>query len=779
MRRSLSPFNITKSSSGKFAFATLKDIGSVSLTNTDVPSVKTFTQMYNTAYDRVKKRDSTPLSAKQRSLNKEQFSQLFSQVIGTTTDNISPEKPSSMGVIKSDGKHNRNSSIQLAKSRSAYNTLRASRSKVAQSSSLNQSSFRHATMTSQNLKQTDTSILQHRCDSQRNTENAEILEELKSNKPRNRFTSTDSKLDEIQVLRRQNLELARKNVLLKKEIKQLDEFRTAMLKDVSIENFQEKRVDLLKAQVARQRKYINDLTKTIKFNRIFYKEIRSILEFLVSLEEKYIKNGEKINFAGLNRPETNENKQVILAILNDVTRTHRTTEEFEAFITNFNTVYRNLRDAKKDDVDFEKAFKFQQQQIYSSRQHVEPVANPCLESPTKIKYTRLLDNFMNKYNRLFPFYSVFDEFEYQDKAQFSNFVNSLLRSSARINEMFERLNKYDLNMHNPSIFNENIPKIVRNNTVQFDEFMNSKNKIKRTYLDGEYIRNLEGSLAFLLEKLIGFHNVLHTDKENISSESIMNLSGSLRKCIEQLLCAGLSVESPGKSNEIVVVSKVQSSTGSANTIMSGSLDDLEPKLTELYFEVLTDDSKNQHKAENISQICKSDLQKIRRLLRDLKGDVRSNAQDSLDKIASGIDLLMARNKELTFFTKLQGMELEHSREYLNLLSANTRVLLKKLEEQNKKIEGFFDGIHKDFMEVSDICNMQNRKPPNEHEEQIINKDMKQVVLKALRSIEMVFNNQRSPFYLEIRELDLKFKDDFDNIRRNLLFYSKKVASAEL
>ena len=82
--------------------------------------------------------------------------------------------------------------------------------------------------------------------------------------------SPNSRLKEINTLQKEN-EILKKKLLFKTtELEEVDEFRFSMKELEFSTNFNEKRVNSLKAQILKQQKYITKLEKTLKLMKIFF-----------------------------------------------------------------------------------------------------------------------------------------------------------------------------------------------------------------------------------------------------------------------------------------------------------------------------------------------------------------------------------------------------------------------------------------------------------------------------------------------------------------------------
>ena len=71
---------------------------------------------------------------------------------------------------------------------------------------------------------------------------------------------------------------------MSKELHEMDEFKMVLENNhYSQENFNEKRVDMLKAQISKQQRYIQKLTSLLQTTRQSHKELQTVCQFLTQL----------------------------------------------------------------------------------------------------------------------------------------------------------------------------------------------------------------------------------------------------------------------------------------------------------------------------------------------------------------------------------------------------------------------------------------------------------------------------------------------------------------
>lgn len=109
-----------------------------------------------------------------------------------------------------------------------------------------------------------------------------------------KFSSKDSRFEEIRQLQSKNFLLKKENSILQNSLEEIDEFDLVLNRKTKIENFNEKRCDILKACVHKQKRYIDYLNKSFKLSNKFYKDIKHVLQFLSELDKKYMKSSLKM-----------------------------------------------------------------------------------------------------------------------------------------------------------------------------------------------------------------------------------------------------------------------------------------------------------------------------------------------------------------------------------------------------------------------------------------------------------------------------------------------------
>ena len=187
---------------------------------------------------------------------------------------------------------------------------------------------------------------------------------------------------------------------------------------MKVDNFNEKRCDILKACIAKQRRYIASVNKTHKLQKKFYKDIKYILAYLVELNEKHVVLNNKSETENQNQLKRSERIDLTKKIINDIQQNYSNDEVLKDFIKNFNEAYVKVKNIKERNFEIDKLFNLSSKSSKISN-IIEKITNP--EAVKKIKYNYIFKDFIEKYKDIFPVSNIFNEFELKDKSSFSVF----------------------------------------------------------------------------------------------------------------------------------------------------------------------------------------------------------------------------------------------------------------------------------------------------------------------------------------------------------------------
>ncbi len=226
-----------------------------------------------------------------------------------------------------------------------------------------------------------------RVDEAHNTDSEESLNSLRErqieqiekdprNTNRNQFLKQDSKYEEIIGLKKKNAMLEKKLRELQSELDEVDEFRMVLKdhentlslnKNLSDESYNERRVNFLKAQIEKQRRYIGKVNITLKLCKKFHRDLVSFLKVFQGLSEKYenlsflqasdmhiVKKEPKDEKILINDLDIEMKRNGLLKLLK---RTMENPEDLvEKFILSYNEAYEKIAQEERKNEEFKSIF---------------------------------------------------------------------------------------------------------------------------------------------------------------------------------------------------------------------------------------------------------------------------------------------------------------------------------------------------------------------------------------------------------------------------------------
>ena len=149
---------------------------------------------------------------------------------------------------------------------------------------------------------------------------------------------------------------------------------------------------MLKACVAKQKRYIDYLNKANKLSNKFYKDLKGVLNFLVEVDEKYVKSKKKVKHVEyLDDGGTSQNAEVRTKVLNDIYKDLGNSDAMKNFIINFNEAYDRVKGTNQKKEEFGKLFNLTLDVIKSQNPLAKKI-NP--EVQKRIKYNYMFDAFI-------------------------------------------------------------------------------------------------------------------------------------------------------------------------------------------------------------------------------------------------------------------------------------------------------------------------------------------------------------------------------------------------
>jgi len=572
-----------------------------------------------------------------------------------------------------------------------------------------------------------------------------------------RYNKTDSKFFEIIDLKNRNETLLKENKQLKNDLVEIDEFEEVLRKKTKIEDFNEKRCDILKACVRKQKRYIDYMNKTFRMTKIFYKDLQHVLEFLKELEDKYFNSKFQFNKDELKSIES-ISSQVDMAArgLSEIYKQLGNTTTIKNYLTNFNEAYNQLKNMDEKNMEIEELFNF-----------VSDKSKP--DGTQTVKYNYALKKFINQYKNLFPIYTVFNEFELKDKIHFSTFLEQITLISEKISNVFGRIKNFDLLRNANFISQANIPELLKQNKVTFKEYFDEKNPNKRIHLDGEAVHKVEKSLAFLLNNLIKFHNSLILKKEEICVDDILELQETLRVNIENLLLLGINTTFDFSWNDkVIVVSSTNQEKNQQNYFKENSFPE-----KNFLFESYAKEFDNIDKF----QALKNDIQ-------NLFDESVKNSQTTSEDFNSTMETMKVQIEKLQIYThdiglisRLKDIEIKFLREYSHVVINNVEKLKTFVDEKTCLLDSFIKDLNTQLKELDRWFEITWQNPKDFKNRLQFQRRFKKFYQEVGEKISMILTKQKNSMYLG--DLQNTLELGIAEIKRELQRNSKRFQEIDI
>lgn len=492
-----------------------------------------------------------------------------------------------------------------------------------------------------------------------------------------RFSLNDSKFKEILNLKKQNAELSYVNEALKQEMDGIDEFEKVLSKRTKIENFNEKRCDMLKAALEKQKKYIAQLTSSVKLSNKFSKDLAAVLKFLVNTVDRSKKKEDP-------QDQLKAREQLAGYAFNQLKAELDNINVLKAFMVNFNDAYEKIKKIESENEDLGQMF-----DLPVERGNQDGAK---LETQKKIKYKYVLRNFAEKHKHVFPPYSIFKEMDLQEKLDFTEALKQLQKMTITVDETFKKLKNYDTITHSQYVYNENIPTNYQQNINSFGYYFHNLNKTKRIVLNGNELLTVERSLSQLLGQLINFHNELTTKGHDIAMHDILKLQHNVRTNIESLLTLGVTVAcNISHKDQIIVVTKQNNCEDEVNPLRGTSI----PK-TKLLFEIYKDEHENVRKFEGLMDNMKKLLDQS---MKEADKEASKNLLKKLKSLNECMECLQINYEDMGLMSRLKDIEMNFTREYSKILDGSMNRIKSFVEEEGKLVDEFLEKIHSGIKEL--------------------------------------------------------------------------------
>jgi len=574
----------------------------------------------------------------------------------------------------------------------------------------------------------------------------------KSNEPY-KYSRADSKFFEILELKSRNQSLIQENLQLKNDLEEIDEFDEVLMKKTKIEDFNEKRCDILKACIHKQKRYIDYQNKAIRMSKLFYKELRHVFDFLKELDHKYMHSKYTLNQNQLEKLEsTSSQMNLAYRSLSEIQAQLGNTTAIKAYIANFNEAYSQLVHFEEKNFDFENLFE------------IAP-ASLSLEEKKKLKYKYALKNFVNKHKHLFPIYTVFNDFELKDKTDFSTFLKQIEAMADKISTVFSKLKNFDMLSHVNFFSKDDIPEIVKHNKVELQEYFSDKNPNKRIILNGHEINKAERSLSDLLNQLIHFHNALAVKKDDISLESILQIQNTLRSSIENLLLLGITTTCDLDTNDkILVITKRNPQGDVSDFLRSGYIPE-----KETLFEIYNQEADRAVETTHLKN-------QIKKLFDELSQHKQET--DALQKLKAQVELLQVTNQELGVISRLKDVEMNFTREYARIALTDIDQLKEYVDKKVHTVDSFLKQVDKHLKDMDESFEVMFQDPKELKNRIQFHRKFKTTCKEIRSGIFEIISKQKNSVHSSLGVLQEAFQLELSKIKKELLKSGNKIREIE-
>ncbi|KAM3136821.1 hypothetical protein pb186bvf_011080 [Paramecium bursaria] len=548
---------------------------------------------------------------------------------------------------------------------------------------------------------------------------------------KNMFTSTDTRHKQIKILESKNKKLSQQLVDLQYDIKEIDEFKLAMTIDrqpvksnrqlifetmdakkgkleaidSGNNDFHQRRVDILKAQIQKQQRYIKRITTILQTTRYFYADLKEYLKYFSqvirqsnqpvfqveehdiifnhpavikeNLEQQLDQQIKKVASATKipdfedsfdkqhNRNITRDKEHLELVdkkqqhiSLKNLLNQFRSNEDRENFISTFSMAYQKILETERPNIDFKNLFQ-------------------VIKAPNgqqKLKYRHPIRLFLKQYGHIFPVRSIYNSFPVKDRERFEHLLINLDGMSAQIQRDISKIDTFWLFKSNPYYFNDYkggiaLPIHMMEEQQLYEQFLSEPEKFRTINLDHQSISNLEKDLLQLLDQLLQLQNNYQKECSGLQfmqNHTLNNLSTQIRQTLESLVCLSSMI---GNNNQ-QSVNKIQIMTDKSAYLYNYNL-----------FSISEFEQKNQQ---------------LEQLLGDL-GDVVNNSELQIVRKAQIVVKSIKNIYEIQkMITTIRDNEIQFLKSKLNLILQDYERVSSFISDAERRIKFFFGNINSRF-----------------------------------------------------------------------------------
>ncbi|CAK68133.1 unnamed protein product (macronuclear) [Paramecium tetraurelia] len=570
---------------------------------------------------------------------------------------------------------------------------------------------------------------------------------------KNIFTINDSRYKHIKNLEKKNKQLTNKLVDLQTDLAQIDEFKIAISLDrppmknsralffstndvkkgkLQIEpqeindDFHQRRIEIMKAQLLKQQRYIKRLTTILQTTRKFYEDLREYMQYFSSVlrqsaqgndyyivEQKETITSQQVIQSPTNKEVANQNeelkqqknqiqkkvqftlddsfdrqqaqskiqritkdkefievaeKQQQYISLKNLLQQFKSNEDRENFISTFTLAYQKIIDFERGNQDYRNLLEVQQQ-----------------GKNRKVFYKHPMRSLIQRYGQFFPVKSIYTAFPMKDRERLDHFLISLEGMSSQIQRDLQKVDAFWLFKSNPFFFKSNdyrqsieLPVQILEEPQLFDEFLAEPEKHRVINLDQTMLSNLEKDLLQLMDSLMEMQKKFQSecnDLQFLQKPQITRISDQLRKSLESLVCLSSMIG----NNNLQTINKMY---------VIGQKD------AYLY----------QHQIFSQNDFD-SKYQMLELLLSDLCSLVQVNEMIIVKKALMMLKSIKNIYEIQKMITTIRESEITLLKQKLDLLLQDYSGVNAFITSAEQQVKGFFNAIGNKFAQVNNVCNV--------------------------------------------------------------------------
>ncbi|CAD8101387.1 unnamed protein product [Paramecium primaurelia] len=581
----------------------------------------------------------------------------------------------------------------------------------------------------------------------------DIKKPYETKQSKNIFTINDSRYKHIKNLEKKNKQLTNKLVDLQTDLEQIDEFKIAISLDrppmksaralffstndvkkgkLQLEpqelndDFHQRRIEIMKAQLLKQQRYIKRLTTILQTTRKFYEDLREYMQYFSSVlrqsaqgndyyivDQKETIVSQQMIQSPTNKEVINQNeelkqqknqiqkkvqftlddsfdkqqaqskiqritkdkefmevaeKQQQYISLKNLLQQFKSNEDRENFISTFTLAYQKIIDFERGNQDYRNLLEVQQQ-----------------GKNRKVFYKHPMRSLIQRYGHFFPVKSIYTAFPMKDRERLDHFLISLEGMSSQIQRDLQKVDAFWLFKSNPFFFKSNdyrqsieLPVQILEEPQLFDEFLAEPEKHRVINLDQMMLSNLEKDLLQLMDNLMEIQKKFQNECNQLSflqKPQISKISDQLRKSLESLVCLSSMIGNNNLQtiNKMYVIGQKDAYLYSHQIFSQNDFD--------------------------------SKYQMLELLLSDLCSLVQVNEMIIVKKALMMLKSIKNIYEIQKMITTIRESEIVLLKQKLDLLLQDYSGVNSFIINAEQQVKGFFNQIGNKFTQVNNVCNV--------------------------------------------------------------------------